>query len=124
MNTVVLIGRWTRDVELRYTQGGRAVVNGTVAVNEGRDQADFIPVVIWDKQAEAVANHHGRKGQMVGVTGRLQSRSYTTQDGQRRTVLEVVASRVDFLGSGQAPAATTVEDAPTTDFDDEDVPFD
>lgn len=122
MNTVNLIGRWTRDVELRYTPSGKPVATGTLAVNDG-DRADFIPVVIWEKQAEAVANHHGRKGQQVGVSGRLQSRSYTTQDGQKRTVIEVVAARVDFLGgAGQeqepdAPMGAEVQP------DDEDVPF-
>lgn len=123
MNTVNLVGRWTRDVELRYTQAGKAVAFGTLAVNDG-NRADFIPVVIWEKQAEAVANHHGRKGQRVGVSGRLQSRSYTTQDGHPRTIIEVVASRVEFLGGSaqeqepQAPMGTEVQPD-----EDDDVPF-
>ncbi len=123
MNTVNLIGRWTRDVELRYTQAGKAVASGSLAVNDG-DRADFIPVVIWDRTAEAVANHHGRKGQQVGITGRLQSRTYTTQDGQKRTVIEVVASRVEFIGGPtqeqepQPPMGTEVQPD-----EDDDVPF-
>lgn len=122
MNTVNLIGRWTRDVELRYTPSGKPVATGTLAVNDG-DRADFIPVVIWEKQAEAVANHHGRKGQQVGVSGRLQSRSYTTQDGQKRTVIEVVASRVEFLG-GQAQEQEKARSMGAEVQPDDDVPFD
>lgn len=118
MNTVNLIGRWTRDVELRHTPSGKPVATGTLAVNDG-NRADFIPVVIWEKQAEAVANHHGRKGQQVGVSGRLQSRSYTTQDGQKRTVIEVAASRVEFLGGPAQSGTADLEAQP-----DEDVPFD
>ncbi len=125
MNSVSLIGRWVRDVKLRYTQSGKAVASGTVAVNEG-ERVDFIPVVIWDKTAEAVANHHGRKGQQIGITGRLQSRSYTTHDGQKRTVIEVVAARVDFLG-GQPQGQQAEEqpgDAVGTFDEPDDVPFD
>lgn len=126
MNSVSLIGRWVRDVELRYTQSGRAVVNGTIAVNDGSETVAFVPVVIWSNTAEAVANHRGKKGDQIGITGRLQSRSYTTQEGQKRTVIEVVASRVDFLGGGQAqehtPQANTGAEPDSADNDD--VPFD
>ena len=126
MNSVSLIGRWVRDVKLRYTQSGKPVLSGVLAVNDGREEAAFVPVVVWGNTAEAVANHHGRKGQQVGVSGRLQSRSYTTHDGQKRTVIEVVAARVDFLG-GQPQGQQAEEqpgDAVGTFDEPDDVPFD
>lgn len=100
MNTVNLIGRWAATVELKYTGSGKAVATGRLAVNEG-DTAHFFPVVIWEKQAESVANYAGDKGRQVGVSGKLIQRQYETQDGQKRSVIEVVAHRVDFLDSGK-----------------------
>jgi single-strand DNA-binding protein len=102
MNHVILIGRLTRDPELRYTPNGVAVANFTLAVDrpytnqEGEREADFIPIVVWQKLAETCANHL-HKGRLVAVDGRLQIRSYETQDGQRRRVAEVVAANVQFL---------------------------
>lgn len=102
MNHVILIGRLTRDPELRYTPNGVAVANFTLAVDrpytnrEGEREADFIPIVVWQKLAETCANHL-HKGRLVAVDGRLQIRSYDTQDGQRRRVAEVVAANVQFL---------------------------
>lgn len=102
MNHIVIIGRLTRDPELRYTPNGVAVANFTVAVDrpfnsaKGEREADFIPVVVWQKLAENCANHL-RKGRLVGVEGRLQIRSYDGQDGQKRRVAEIVANTVQFL---------------------------
>ncbi|NLW59401.1 MAG: single-stranded DNA-binding protein [Firmicutes bacterium] len=102
MNHVILIGRLTRDPELRYTPNGVAVANFTLAVDrpytnqEGERETDFIPIVVWQKLAETCANHL-HKGRLVAVDGRLQIRSYETQDGQRRRVAEVVAANVQFL---------------------------
>ncbi|HBL36328.1 MAG TPA: single-stranded DNA-binding protein [Firmicutes bacterium] len=102
MNHVILIGRLTRDPELRYTPNGVAVANFTVAVDRtftnqaGEREADFIPIVVWQKLAETCANHL-HKGRLVAVDGRLQIRSYDTQDGQKRRVAEVVAANVQFL---------------------------
>lgn len=102
MNHVILIGRLTRDPELRYTPNGVAVANFTLAVDRpytnqaGEREADFIPVVVWQKLAETCANHL-HKGRLVAVDGRLQIRSYEAQDGQRRRVAEVVAANVQFL---------------------------
>ncbi len=102
VNRIVLIGRLTADPELRYTQSGVAVAHFTLAVDrpfanqQGERQTDFIDVVVWRNQAESCANYL-RKGAMAGVDGRLQIRSYETQDGQRRRVAEVVADRVEFL---------------------------
>lgn len=101
INRIVLVGRLTRDPELRYTPSGKAVASFTLAVNrrfsrQGEREADFIDIVVWDKLAETVANHLG-KGRLVGVEGRLQVRSYETQDGQKRKAAEVVAENVTFL---------------------------
>jgi single-strand DNA-binding protein len=102
MNHIVLIGRLTRDPELRYTPNGVAVANFDLAVDrpttnqQGERQTDFIRIVVWQKQAEHCANYL-KKGRLVGVEGRLQIRSYETQDGQKRRVAEVVAGYVQFL---------------------------
>ena len=102
LNKIILIGRLTDDPELRYTANGTAVSNFTLAVqrsfknkNGGYD-ADFIDIVVWRKQAETCANHLG-KGRLVAVDGRLQIRSYETDEGYKRRVAEVVASDVRFL---------------------------
>ncbi len=114
MNHIVLIGRLTRDPELRYTPSGTAVTNFDLAVDrptpnaQGEREADFIRIIAWQKQAELCANYL-KKGRLVAVEGRLQIRSYETQDGQKRRVAEVVASHVQFLDRGRddsaAPAA-------------------
>lgn len=102
LNKIILIGRLTRDVELRYTESGKAVANFTLAVDrpfknqQGEKEADFIRTVVWGKQAENCANYIG-KGRLVAVSGRLQIRSYEGKDGQRRYITEVVAEEVRFL---------------------------
>jgi len=104
MNKVVLIGRLTKDPDLRFTPGtGRAVATFTLAVNrrfksQGQPDADFIPVVVWGKTAENTANYV-TKGRLVGVSGSIQTRSYEAKDGTRRYVTEVVADSVEFLES-------------------------
>ena len=102
MNRIILIGNLTRDPELRYTPEGTPVVSFTVAVNrsfvnrEGEREADFIPVVVWQKRAETCTEYL-MKGSQVAVDGRLQVRNYEDKDGIRRRVAEVVAYRVEFL---------------------------
>ena len=102
LNRVILIGRLTRDPELRYTPSGVPVAGFTIAVDrpfanqEGKREADFVPIVVWRKQAEACANYLG-KGRLVAVDGRLQVRTYDADDGSRRWVTEVVADNVRFL---------------------------
>src|SRR5690625_4886765 len=104
INRVVLVGRLTRDPDLRYTSSGIAVANFTIAVNrpfsnqQGEREADFINCVIWRKPAENLANYMS-KGSLIGVDGRIQSRSYDGQDGKRVYVTEVVADSVQFLES-------------------------
>lgn len=102
INRVILVGRLTRDPELRYTPNGVAVCNFTLAVNRpftnqrGERDADFVPVVVWRRQAENVANFLN-KGSLAGVDGRLQTRSYENQEGRRVFVTEVMADSVQFL---------------------------
>lgn len=130
LNVVVLIGRLVRDPEIRYTPSGVAVGNMTIAVDrppnsQGERGTDFIDIVLWRKLAETCANHLG-KGRMVAVEGRLQIRSYETQDGQRRRVAEVVARSVRFLDRPrEAPdlAESDVFGAGDIDFPEEDIPF-
>ena len=104
MNKVFLIGRLTRDPELRYTGNNTAVATFTVAVNrnfsnqQGEREADFINIVVWRKQAENVKNYLSQ-GSQVAIDGRIQTRSYDDQNGQKRYVTEVVADNVEFMGS-------------------------
>lgn len=108
INRVVLVGRLTKDPELRYTANGIAVASFTLAVNrpfsnaQGQKEADFINVVVWRKQAENVANYL-KKGSQAGVDGRIQTRSFDNNEGRRIFMTEVVGDSVQFLeprGSG------------------------
>ncbi|MDP4177944.1 MAG: single-stranded DNA-binding protein [Bacillota bacterium] len=104
MNKVVLIGRLTKDPELKYTPGtGTAVATFTLAIDrrfskDGQKEADFISIVAWSKTAELVANYM-KKGSQVGVSGRIQSRTYDAKDGTKRYITEVVADEIQFLDS-------------------------
>lgn len=109
MNRVILIGRLTRDPELRYTPSGVAVTQFTLAVDrpftnqQNQREADFIPVVTWRQLAETCANYL-RKGRLTAVEGRIQVRSYDNNEGKRVYVTEVVADNVRFLESAGAAA--------------------
>lgn len=111
MNKVVLIGRLTKDPELKFTPGaGTAVTTLTLAVDrkfqkDGQKEADFIPVVVWGKPAESVANYMS-KGKLMSVAGRIQTRSYDAKDGTKRYVTEVVADEVQFLEWGDKSQAS------------------
>lgn len=113
INRVVLTGRLTRDMELRRTQSGTSVVSFTLAVDrnfkkEGQPEADFINCVAWNRQAETMAQYLHR-GSLIGVDGRLQTRNYENQQGQRVYVTEVVVDNFTFLESraqSQQAAAT------------------
>jgi len=104
INRTVLVGRLTRDPELRYTQGGTAVASFTVAVNrqftnsQGEREADFIGCIIWRKAAENFANFT-KKGSLVGIDGRIQTRNYENKQGNRVYVTEVVADNFSLLES-------------------------
>ncbi|NLO97378.1 MAG: single-stranded DNA-binding protein [Peptococcaceae bacterium] len=134
-NRVILIGRLTRDPELRYTTNGIAVTTFTLAVNrnyknaQGEKETDFIPCVVFRQLAELCANYLS-KGKLAALEGRLQVRSYETQDGQRKYVTEVVGDDVRFLSPKDSSSALS---SPTDsdDFDsfahevslDDDIPF-
>lgn len=104
MNKVLLIGRLTRDPELRYTGSNIPVASFSLAVNRnftnqaGEREADFINIVVWRKQAENVKKYL-LQGSQVAIDGRIQTRSYDDKDGNKRYVTEVVADNVEFLGS-------------------------
>lgn len=134
MNVVMLIGRLTRDPELRFTQSGRAVATFSLAVDRefSKEKAtDFFNIVVWGKQAEHVSNYMS-KGRQVAVRGSLQTRTYEDKNNVKRYVTEVVADRVEFLGKSDRNGAgsSTSQSSPNEpDFssfssvDDEDVPF-
>lgn len=99
MNRIILIGRTTKETELKQTTNGKSVVSFTLAVNRrfAKDKADFIPCVAWDKTAEFIGKYVG-KGQMIAVAGELQLRDYTDKNDQKRTVAEVIVDEVQFAG--------------------------
>jgi single-strand DNA-binding protein len=119
-NRVFLMGNLTKDPELRYTPQGMAVANLRLAVNrkyrtktqELKEEVCFITVVVWNKQAET-CNQYLHKGSPVFVEGMLQSRSWDDASGQKRSVVEVRADRIQFLGS--APSSKTQTAAVTSD---------
>lgn len=107
INSTVLVGRLTRDPELKYTGNNVAVASFSLAVNRnfkdanGERETDFINCVIWRQQAEKLANW-AKKGALIGITGRIQTRSYENQQGQRVYVTEVVAENFQMLESRAA----------------------
>jgi single-strand DNA-binding protein len=117
LNRVLLSGRLTRDPELKYTAGGIAVCNFSLAVNrkykdqsgQWRDEATFINVVTWHKAAETV-NKFLHKGSPVIIEGRLESRSWETESGQKRTAIEVRADQVRFLEKSESSPDETAPD--------------
>lgn len=140
MNKVTLIGRLTKDPELKFVQGtGTAVATATIAVDNhfkkdaaGNKTADFIPIVVWGKQAENLANYM-TKGKLIGVAGRMQTRNYDHKDGYKVYVTEVVAEEVQYLEKGNGASSGQVNTGdPNNNFDygsdmtpidDGDIPF-
>jgi single-strand DNA-binding protein len=102
VNVVALIGNLATDVELREVAGGRKVASFRLAVDRpGGAEADFVGVTAWERQAETCAEYLA-KGRRVAVEGRLRSSSWETPDGERRSAVEVVAHRVEFLSQSAA----------------------
>lgn len=131
INNWVGIGRLTKDPELRYSGAGTAVTTFTLAVDRGRKtddgpNADFIPVVTFKQTAEAVANYL-RKGKLAAVEGRIQTRNYTNNDGQKIYVTEVIAHNVRFLeksDTGQRQSSDPFQDnGVPVDISDDNLPF-
>ena len=131
MNKVFLIGRLTRDPELRYTGSNTPVATFSIAINRnftnsaGEREADFINIVVWRKQAENVKNYL-QQGSQVAIDGRIQTRNYEDKEGQKRYVTEVVADNVEFLGSKNSANNSNTKannDEPTPyDFGEKDEP--
>ena len=127
-NKIILLGRLTADPVCKYTQQGKCVASFTLAVNrpfkgaDGKNEADFIPVVLWDKTAEVVANNV-KKGQRLLVEGRLQIRTYDAQDGSKRWVTEVVGNSVEFIEKKEAGSTESSFEGMGTAMDFEEPPF-
>ncbi len=137
INNVVLVGRLTSEPDLKYSAKGDAVASFRLAVNRnftnqsGQREADFINCVIWRKPAETLANY-AHKGTLLGVVGRIQTRTYDNQQGQRVYVTEVVADSFQLLESRNANQKAESTNKKTTDdpfggssieIDDKDMPF-
>ena len=127
LNRISIMGRLTRDPELRMTQSQKSVATFTVAVerdyNGGDKQTDFINCVIWNRGAEFLHQHFTR-GMMIALVGRLQSRQWTDRDGNKRTEWEVIADNIYFCGDNRQRAASgepQLVDLP--DDDEEEIPF-
>ena len=140
LNKAILIGRLTRDPELRYTQSGTSVCSFSVANNrtyvaggEKKEQVSFFNCVAWAKTGEVIAEYC-KKGQRIGIEGRLQQRSWDDQEGKKRQIVEIVVDNFQFLSppseggaksSPDMPPAPSSDQTPNTDnpFSDEDIPF-
>ena len=121
INRTILVGRLTKDPVLRKTANGSSVTSFTLAVNrkykqDGQPDADFINTVAWNKTADIVAQYT-HKGSLIGVEGRIQTRSYDDQSGKRVYVTEVVADSVQFLESKSATASNANSNAYVPDYD-------
>ena len=153
MNRAILVGRLGRDPETRYTSGGQAVCNFTLATDETyRDRngerqkrTEWHRIVVWGKQAE-IAQQYLHKGSLIFVEGRIQTRQWDDREGQKRTTVEIVASNFRMLGgrgeggmavgagagagageaepqAAAAAAGAAAEEMPSTEISDEDIPF-
>ncbi len=133
MNKITVIGRWVKDLELKFTLGnGTAVATSTIAIDrrfkkEGQQEADFVPVVIWGKQAESTAKYTS-KGSLVGISGRIQTRNYENKQGNKVYITEIVVEEVQFLESKKKEAnIPTSANNTTSDYseseDSSDIPF-
>jgi single-strand DNA-binding protein len=118
INKVVLVGRLSADVELKYTPSGTAVAKFGLAVGgkpkqDGSDSVSFFNIVVWGKAGETCSNYLS-KGKQIAIDGRLEQRSWTAQDGSRRSTVEVIAERVEFLGSPGASKNQNASTAPAS----------
>lgn len=135
MNKIILMGRLTRDPEVRYTTTGRAVCQFALAVNrpftnqDGQREADFINIIIWGKSAE-IAGNSLSKGQRVLIEGRLQIRSYDGKDNKKHYVTEVITNSFEFIeaknyqsGTGNKEAPSVMDSFSSDESFDEEIPF-
>ena len=117
MNKFIGIGRITKDIELAYTQDGKAVAKYTLAINGYNDKTDFLNCVTWEKQAENLKKYCG-KGSLIAVDGRISTRSYDNQEGKRVYVTEVVANSIQFLDTKKEEIGIKPEDIESDPFAD------
>jgi single-strand DNA-binding protein len=140
LNRVIVIGRLVRDPELRYTSGGSAVASFSIANNrsytsnnEKKEQASFFNCVAWGKLGELIVQYC-KKGNRIGVEGRLQQRSWDDQNGNKRSAVEIITDNIQFLsprdsssGDTQIDINASYQDVPQTQdnnpFSDDDIPF-
>ena len=124
MNKIILIGRLTRDPELRFTNSGTAVCSFTLAVDRRNKEkeTDFINIVVWNKAGENCAEYL-KKGRQAAVEGRLQIRNYDGNDGTKKYVTEVVADNVEFIGSVGKENTPIADLGQEIVFNDNEVPF-
>jgi len=128
MNKTQFIGNLTRDPELKTTNSGVSVCNFTIAVQRryknasGEYEADFIPIVVWKNQAES-CHTYLKKGSKVGVSGSLQIRNYEDKEGNKRTIAEIIAEEVEFVGSKTTEAKPKQETMEVEPVDDSILPF-
>lgn len=108
INNYVAFGNITKELELKVGQSGKKFISFTIAINKGNDSADFIPCVAYEKQAEIIAQYCA-KGSPIGIIGRLQSRTYEANNGEKRFVVEVVVINVELLGKKIEEKAKKVE---------------
>ena len=124
INNLTLIGRLTRDPELKKPKSGKSVTSFTLAVNRSAsEEADFIPCQAWNKTAEVISQYL-RKGSLMGLKGRIQTRTYENRDHKKVTVVEVIAEEIQFLEKANSqdyvPAFKSTE---TVEFTESDLPF-
>ena len=124
MNKVILIGRLTKDPEIRYTQTSKAVANFTIAVSRRfkKDEADFINCVAWEKTAEFISKYFS-KGGMIAVVGSIQTRTWEDNEGKKRYITEVIADQAYFTGSKSKTETDKATDTWPPDDEDDDLPF-
>lgn len=127
MNNITLTGRMVKDPELKYTTNNTAVLTFTLAVSRNKEETDWIPCVAWKAGAELIAKYV-KKGDKLGITGRLQSRSWETKDGEKRSTLEVITNEVEFLNQKRTEEKPAPKPAPEPGYydgldDDDNFPF-
>lgn len=127
MNNYSAVGNLGKEIELKYTQSGKAVTSFDLAVRRDKDNTDWIPCVAWEKTAELLAEHT-TKGSKIGIEGRLNTRIYENKDGNKVKVVEVVVGRLHFLESKKDKPQSQNKDPfensdKVIDISDDDLPF-
>lgn len=126
MNSICLVGRIGQDLELKHTQSGKEVVSFALAVRRDKDTTDWLDCVAWGKTAQLIADYF-KKGSAIGITGRLQSRTWEDKEGKKRKAVEVFVSGITFCDSGEEKAKKGTPHEPQGEFvpvaDDDELPF-